>query len=128
MLKDVPAERFSLPDGVHWFSASGVDGETIVILLRLWGRGKKFRSAQFDLCFSDYNIDDKPGEAFREEIEPFIEAAGKILPGTIVMLPHGGGSTLTFSIPRAPEGFWLKRAAEYLTDSTNLYSIVPNFR
>jgi hypothetical protein len=83
--------------------------------------------AQFDLWFSDYNIHDKPGETFREEIEPFIEAAGTIPSGTIVMLPHGGGSTLTFSIPRGQEGSWLKRAAEYLTDSTNLYSIAPNF-
>src|SRR5471030_711550 len=100
MLKDMSVAQFlSLPDGSYRFSATGVDGETIEIRLYLSGGRKKFRMAQFDLWFSDYNIDAKPGETFREEIEPFIEAAGTIPPGTIVMLPHGGGSTLTFSIP-----------------------------
>ncbi|MGH9593131.1 MAG: hypothetical protein ACRD5L_08565 [Bryobacteraceae bacterium] len=128
MLKDVPAEQFgSLQDGGYEFSFLPTDGSLQTVRLYLSGKRKKFRFAQFDLWLSDFNVKPAAGEKFREEILPSIDGAGKIPPGTVVVLPSGGGSTLTFSIPRGQERIWLKRAASYLADPRNLYSVAPVF-
>ena len=128
MLKDVSAEQFgNLQDGGHEFSFQSADGSSHAVRLYLSGKRKKFRLAQFDLWFSDFNVKPAAGEDFHQEILPSIDGAGTIPPGTVVVLPSGGGSTLTFSIPRGQERIWLKRAATYLADHRNLYSIAPSF-
>ena len=117
-----------LADGGYQFSVIDPGGEHRQVRLYLSGRRKKFRLAQFDLWFSDFNLRPIAGERFCSEIHPVIDSAGSVPPGTIVILPSGGGSTLTFSIPRGQDGFWLKRAAEYLLDAQNLYSVAPDFQ
>lgn len=126
-LSSVTPDQFQrLADGGHQFSYQCPDGSIQQLRLYLSSARKKFRLAQFDFWFSDFNFHNSAGEQFCQEIQPAIEAAGRIPPGTIVMFPHGG-STLTFSIPRGQEGLWLTRAAEYLLDTRNFYSTVPEF-
>jgi hypothetical protein len=129
MLRDITFDQFRhFLDGGYQFSVQCPDGTIQQVRLYLSGGRRKFRLAQFDLWFSDFNLCSTAGERFCEEIRPAIDAAGSIPRGTIVMLPSGDGSTLTFSIPRGQEGVWLMRAAEYLLDAQNLYSIVPDLR
>ncbi len=129
MLGALSADQLGrLADGGHRFSVVDLSGKHREVRLYLSGRRKKFRLAQFDLWFSDFNLRSIAGERFHNEIRPAIDSAGSIPSGTIVILPSGGGSTLTFSIPRGQEGFWLKRASEYLLDTQNLYSIAPDFQ
>jgi hypothetical protein len=127
MLKDVTADQFrQLADGGYQFSVECPDASVQQVRLYLSGSRRKFRLAQFDFWFSEFNLHNAAGEQFCEEISPAIEAAGRIPPGTIVSFPSGG-FTLTFSIPRSQEGLWLTRAAEYLLDTRNFYSTVPEF-
>lgn len=127
MLKDFTAARFQdLTDGLHEFSIVGLNGSLQCFQLRLHGNRKRIRQAQFDLWLSDWNMRPEAAERFGEELWPSLSA---VLPkevwgyGTLPL----GESTMMFLMPRAQQGVWLKRAAEYLLNPDNLYSIVPHF-
>jgi hypothetical protein len=110
----------ALADGKHHLTFRGPDGTSSPLALCLWGGRRQVLSAEFD-CYP-WMIRRESSDRLRDEYFEYWRQVRKQNPSRQIRYSRtpGGNSLLSIDFLRSDSGLWLRRGAEFISDSANL--------